>query len=461
MADEGGVLDELRAAILAGEFVAGQRLVEVDLCERFGCGRFAVRAAIPVLASEGLVDVQRHRGARVRVIPLAEAVEMTEVRRLLEGLIAARAAERATRAEVAELRQVIKEMREAVSSAELMRYSDANARLHGLIRRIGAHQTATGILERLRAQMVRHQFTLALVPGRPVVSLAQHERIVAAIAARDPQQAEAAMLDHITSVIESLSSLQGAPPARPAGRGPGPAPAGEPGRWRLSPARADVLDHVADIDARRALGGRRAQPVPGRGQLRQVGRVRGQRQILGRQRDGEVADCALDAVDRRGERPGRHRVERGVARHAEGLGQREQLADERDPGQRGADEDDLARGAGSGRAAADHRAEDGEHLLHPVDVTARQHRELPTAGRARAAHDRRVNESGPVRQPFRRYEPAVVLVARANNRSCRAARFAHAAALGVSGRCTGRWGRRDSPWSRPPGPAGSAGPAWP
>jgi Transcriptional regulators len=146
MADEGGVLDELRAAILAGEFVAGQRLVEVDLCERFGCGRFAVRAAIPVLASEGLVDVQRHRGARVRIIPLAEAIEITEVRRLLEGLIAARAAERAARAEVAELRQVIREMREAVSTAELMRYSDANARLHGLIRRIGAHQTATGIL---------------------------------------------------------------------------------------------------------------------------------------------------------------------------------------------------------------------------------------------------------------------------------------------------------------------------
>ena len=107
MADEGGVLDELRAAILAGEFVAGQRLVEVDLCERFGCGRFAVRAAIPVLASEGLVDVQRHRGARVRIIPLAEAIEITEVRRLLEGLIAARAAERATRAEVASLSRSI------------------------------------------------------------------------------------------------------------------------------------------------------------------------------------------------------------------------------------------------------------------------------------------------------------------------------------------------------------------
>jgi DNA-binding GntR family transcriptional regulator len=223
VAGDPGVLDELRAAILAGEFAAGQRLVEVDLCERFGCSRFAVRAAIPVLASEGLVDIQRHRGARVRVIPLEEAIEITEVRRLLEGLIAARAAQRATPAEVAELRQVIGQMRAAVASAELMRYSDANARLHALVRRIGAHQTATGILERLRAQLVRHQFALALVPGRPAVSLAQHERIVGAIAAGDPKEAEAAMLDHITSVIESLNSLPAAG-ARREGAGPGDGP---------------------------------------------------------------------------------------------------------------------------------------------------------------------------------------------------------------------------------------------
>jgi len=207
MADEAVVLDELRDAILAGEFVAGQRLVEVDLCERFGCSRFAVRAAIPVLASEGLVDVQRHRGARVRVIPLEEAIEITEVRGLLEGLAAARAAQRATSEDIDALQEIIGQMREAIAAAELVRYSDANARLHSLIRRIAAHQTATGIIERLRAQMVRHQFMLSLVPGRPTVSLAQHERIVAAIAARDPAQAEAAMRDHIASVIESLTAL--------------------------------------------------------------------------------------------------------------------------------------------------------------------------------------------------------------------------------------------------------------
>ncbi len=207
MTDDVAVLDALRDAILDGEFAAGQRLVEVDLCERFGCSRFAVRAAIPVLASEGLVELQRHRGARVRVIPLDEAIEITEVRRLLEGLTAARAAERVTPAQAAELAEIVQEMRDAVAAAELLRYSDANARLHGLIRTIAAHGTATAIIERLRAQLVRHQFALSLVPGRPGVSLGQHERIAAAIAARDPAAAEAAMRDHITSVIDALRDL--------------------------------------------------------------------------------------------------------------------------------------------------------------------------------------------------------------------------------------------------------------
>jgi DNA-binding GntR family transcriptional regulator len=208
--DEGAVLDALRSAILAGEFAAGQRLVEVDLCERFRATRFAVRAAIPVLASEGLVEVQRHRGARVRVIPVAEAIEITEVRRLLEGLTAARAAERVTPGQAAELEQIIGEMRQAVAASELLRYSDTNARLHALIRSAAAHHTATAIIERLRAQLVRHQFALSLVPGRPAVSLAQHERIAAAILARDPAAAAAAMHEHISSVIDALRGLPGA-----------------------------------------------------------------------------------------------------------------------------------------------------------------------------------------------------------------------------------------------------------
>ena len=201
------VTEALRAAILAGEFAPKQRLVEVDLCERFGTSRFILRAAMQELAAQGLVEFQRNRGARVRDVSLAEAIEITEVRILLEGLLAARAAELATKADTATLRKVVKDMRLAVARSELLTYSDLNAQLHAAIRDIARHETASRLLRQLRDQTVRHQFSLSLVPGRPAVSLPQHEAIVAAISARNPQEAEQAMHAHLQSVIAAFRAL--------------------------------------------------------------------------------------------------------------------------------------------------------------------------------------------------------------------------------------------------------------
>ncbi|MFY9890539.1 MAG: GntR family transcriptional regulator [Streptosporangiaceae bacterium] len=204
------VTEALRAAILAGEFAPRQRLVEIDLCERFGTSRFILRSALSELAAQGLVEFQRNRGARVRDISLAEAIEITQVRILLEGMLAARAAERVTRADAAGLRALLREMRAAVQKSELLTYSELNARLHGAIRDIAAHETASRLLRQLRDQTVRHQFSLSLVPGRPTVSMPQHEAIVAAITAREPEEAEQAMRAHLQSVIEAFRALSAA-----------------------------------------------------------------------------------------------------------------------------------------------------------------------------------------------------------------------------------------------------------
>jgi DNA-binding GntR family transcriptional regulator len=201
------VVEAVRAAIVQGEYAPRQRLVEIDICERYGTSRFVARAALQELSARGLVEFQRNRGARVRDISLNEAIEITEVRRLLEGHEAARAAERITKAEAAGLRGIIREMRTAVARSELLRYSDLNAQLHAAIRDISAHETASRLLRQLRDQTVRHQFSLSLVPGRPAVSLPQHEAIVAAVIARDPAAAEEAMRGHLQSVIEAFQAL--------------------------------------------------------------------------------------------------------------------------------------------------------------------------------------------------------------------------------------------------------------
>jgi DNA-binding GntR family transcriptional regulator len=197
----------LRGAILHGEFLPGERLVEAHLMTRFKASRFNVRAALQDLAAEGLIEVQRNRGAHVRKVSLDEAVEITEVRMVVEGLIAGRAADRVTAAEASELDEIGLLMRRAVEAAEYRRYSDLNQRLHTLIRRIGGHHTADRIVETLRGQLVRHQFVLSLLPGRPQASLPQHERIINAIREGDAKTAEAAMREHIASVIDALRSI--------------------------------------------------------------------------------------------------------------------------------------------------------------------------------------------------------------------------------------------------------------
>ena len=204
------MVEEVRAAILQGEYAPNQRLIETDLCERFSTSRFIARAALQELSAQGLVEFQRNRGARVRDISLDEAIEITQVRKLLEGLQAALAAERITRAEAASLRTIVKDMRAAVGSAEPLRYSDLNAKLHAAIRDIAAHQTSARLLQQLRDQTVRHRFSLSLVPGRSLVSLPQHEAIVAAITARDPVAAEKAMHEHLQSVINAFEALKAA-----------------------------------------------------------------------------------------------------------------------------------------------------------------------------------------------------------------------------------------------------------
>jgi DNA-binding GntR family transcriptional regulator len=201
------VLARLRAAILHGEFAPRQRLIETELAERYSTSRFVLRNALNRLATEGLVELQPNRGARVREISLAEAIEITEVRRAVEGLVAARAAERVTDDEIAALRAIGAEMIGTVERADMISYSDLNARLHGMVRAIGRHASATRIIEQLNGQLVRHQFRLSLIPGRPSVSLAEHLAVIDAICARDPDRAEEVMRQHLTSVLDALTTF--------------------------------------------------------------------------------------------------------------------------------------------------------------------------------------------------------------------------------------------------------------
>jgi DNA-binding GntR family transcriptional regulator len=200
------VSDQLRNDILRGEFPPGERLIELQLAERYGVGRAAIRSAIVELSAEGLVIHETNRGAAVRRVSVAEAIEITEARGALESLLARLAAERATEDDRAELAQIIADMRDAVASNRQIDYSELNRLLHRRIREISAHATASELVAILRNRGAPHQFRLVTMPGRSSDSLLQHMAIVDAIAAGDGDAAAEAMEVHLRSVQSVLSS---------------------------------------------------------------------------------------------------------------------------------------------------------------------------------------------------------------------------------------------------------------
>jgi DNA-binding GntR family transcriptional regulator len=194
----------LRDAIVAGELLPNERLVEEDLARRLGLGRAAVRMALVRLEHDGLVERERNRGARVRRVGDAEAVEILEVRAALESLAARKAAARATPRDVRELRAILREMRVKRERGDLMAVSDANARLHRRVLEISGHGTVQRLSGMLISQIVRYQYRTVLLPGRPERSHREHTAIVDAIAAGDGEGAERAMRRHLSQVAEAL-----------------------------------------------------------------------------------------------------------------------------------------------------------------------------------------------------------------------------------------------------------------
>jgi DNA-binding GntR family transcriptional regulator len=205
--DEDGY-HQLREAIVRGELAPNQRLIEAEMSTAFKLPRAAVRTALVRLEHEGLVERERHRGARVRLVSEEEAVEILQCRAALEGVAARQAALKITPAGADELRSVLERQRAALDAQDLLNASDVNALLHAKIVELSGHATAQRLIRSLNSQMVRFQFRTILIPGRPGQSHAEHTAIVDAVIAGDADKAERAMRKHLDNVAHALERSQ-------------------------------------------------------------------------------------------------------------------------------------------------------------------------------------------------------------------------------------------------------------
>lgn len=208
----------IRAAIVDGQFLPNERLIEEELVPRFNANRSAVRLALARLEQEGLVIREPNRGARVRLVSGEEAIEIMETRAILESLIIRHAAMKVTDAQIKVLKGQLAQLRANLASGDMDGYVEGNRLLHETFVEISGHATAAKLLHGLHGQSVISQFRPFLEPGRPDDLLREHEELVAALAKRDPDLVERLMrvhLDQATEVVrERMNRVETGVPQR-------------------------------------------------------------------------------------------------------------------------------------------------------------------------------------------------------------------------------------------------------
>ncbi len=198
----------LKKLILGDELPAGSHLLEQEAAERLGMSRTPVREAMIRLEKDGVVEVRPRHGMRVLPVSPDDMREIYQVLTALESAAAEAVARRgATPAEIASLRAAVADMEAALDRGDLDGWADADKRFHWLLVTLTGNQRLQQMVSQLDEQAHRARvLTLRLRP-KPVNSIRDHARLVAAIARRDAESARRIHHDHRTRAGEMLVGL--------------------------------------------------------------------------------------------------------------------------------------------------------------------------------------------------------------------------------------------------------------
>ncbi|WP_022930386.1 GntR family transcriptional regulator [Patulibacter americanus] len=201
------VAQVLRERIYAGAYEPGAALRQEQLAADLQVSRTPLREALRVLEREGLLTAEPGRGVRVVAIDHETLLDAYAVREVLDGLAARLAALRATRADVAELEEMLERQHtftDASGSFDVGGYTQANVAFHARIVDLADNDFVTGQLPLvpLTSQVFVPKRLIAEDRARSAV--AEHELIVAAIAKGDGAQAEEQARQHIRVTIDGL-----------------------------------------------------------------------------------------------------------------------------------------------------------------------------------------------------------------------------------------------------------------
>ena len=201
------IADELKHLIYTGEIEPGERINEAALALRMGISRGPIREAIRILAGLGIVTSVVNKGVFVRKITVREMLEIYELRALVFGFAAQRAAENITDEHRAEFQRLLTKMDEATEANDSGHYYDLNLDFHALILRLSGNGRAQLAYIDYVNELHLYRRRYFNAPGNMRKSNAEHRLIYEAIASGSASKAKTMAERHVLSGRQRLLSL--------------------------------------------------------------------------------------------------------------------------------------------------------------------------------------------------------------------------------------------------------------
>ncbi len=198
------VAEFLKGEILAQRLKPGTRLVEAEIAERFKLSKSPIREAFRLLAAEGLVVSEAHRGSFVAKLDLHDILELGTLRAALEGFAAQLAAERISVDDIRELENIVDSMETAQDEVAL---SELHIRFHETLTGYSAHSRVIAILNGLRSQIhTQISLTNLVYQGREAVAR-EHRILLDALKSGEPAIMRSLVEKHVYQAFPRLQEF--------------------------------------------------------------------------------------------------------------------------------------------------------------------------------------------------------------------------------------------------------------
>ena len=222
------IIKQIEESILKGTLKTGDQLpAERELAQQFGVSRTAVREAVKALREKGLVEAYSGRGTFVtngtsqairhsldlmtRINQEDGLTHLVEVREILEPEIAAMAATRMDRQQVANMREAVALMDRALKDADA--YVEADLDFHLALAEAAQNPIILSLIDSIVGLLREQRARIFFVEGGPERGQFHHKRILQAVEQRDPEKSRDAMRAHLQQVRDDSRVSASAPVA--------------------------------------------------------------------------------------------------------------------------------------------------------------------------------------------------------------------------------------------------------